>query len=126
MKDISYKIMVRISNDIEQWIKFFLNAVLATAKDGKETLKIIVSLRRQYEDKIVSLGRKVPVAKKLLLFLFSNPVVFINKLSEYLGIGFAAASRLIIDFQKLGLLKEITGLSRNRLFVLSKYITLFK
>jgi len=117
---------VRTSNYIEQWIKFFLNGVIDTAKNGKETLKTIVTLRKQYEGKIVSLGRKIPIAQKLLSFLFSNPVVSINQASEHLGIGFAAASRLIDDFQRLDLLKEITGLSRNRLFILSEYITLFK
>lgn len=115
--------MVRTSNDIE---RCFLNGVITTVKDGKETLKTIVSLRKQYEYKIVSLGRKIPIAQKLLFFLFSNPVVSVNQASEHLGIGFAATSRLIDDFRRLGLLKEITGLSRNGLFVLSEYITLFK
>ena len=53
-------------------------------------------------------------------------MISINQASEHLEIGFAAASRLIADFQRLGLLEEVTGLSRNRLFVLSEYITLFK
>ena len=118
--------IARTSNDLEQWIKFFLNGVVDTAKNGKETLKSIVGLCKQYEDKIVSLGRKIPIAQKLLLSLFSNPVISVNQASEHLEIGFAAASRLIADFQRLGLLREVTGLSRNRLFVLSEYITLFK
>ena len=111
---------------MEQWVKFFLTGVIDTAKNGKETLKTILILRKQYEDKIVSLGRKIPVAQKLLSFLFSSPVISINQASEHLEIGFAATSRLIANFQRLGLLKEVTGLSRNRLFVLSEYITLFK
>jgi Fic family protein len=118
--------IARTSNNMEQWIKFFLSGVIDTAKNGRETLKKIITLHKQYEGKIVSLGRKTPVAQKLLLFLFSNPVISVNQASEHLEIGFAAASRLITDFQRLGLLKEITGLSRNRLFVLSEYITLFK
>jgi len=63
--------MVRRTSEIEQWIKFFLTGVIDTAKNGKETLKSIVGLCKQYEDKIVSLGRKMPIAKKLLSSLFS-------------------------------------------------------
>lgn len=117
---------VRKSHDLDQWIKFFLNGVALTAKNGKETLEAIVKLRKVYENKIMTMGRKASLAQKLLLFLFSNPVVSIADASEYLGIGFSAAARLIADFQKFGFIKESTGLSRNRLFVLSEYISLFK
>jgi len=118
--------MVRASNDIGQWIKFFLTGVITTAKNGKETLETIVHLRKQYEEKIMTLGRKVKLAQKFLLFLFSHPVVSINQTAEHFGIGFAAASRMIADFQRLGLLNELTGFSRNRLFSLSEYLVLFK
>ena len=46
--------------------------------------------------------------------------------AKNLKIGFAATSRMFADFQRLGLLNEVTGHSRNRLFVLSEYLTLFK
>ena len=72
------------------------------------------------------LGRKAKPAQQLLLFLFSHPVVSINQASEQLEVNFAAGSRMIADFQRLGLLKEVTGLSRNRLFSLSEYLVLFK
>jgi len=118
--------VVRGSNDLDQWIKFFLSGVFVTAKDGKETLEAIVKLRKRYEAKIITLGRKAKTAQKFLLFLFSQPVVSINQTAEYLGIGFAAAGRIIVDFQRFGFLKEATGSLRNRLFVLSEYLTLFK
>ena len=118
--------VVRSSNNLDQWIKFFLTGVITTAKNGKETLEAIVKFHKRCEDNIISLGRKAKLAQKFLLFLFSCPIVSINQASEFLEIGFAAASRMIADFQKLGFLKELTGFSRNRLFVLSEYLSLFK
>lgn len=118
--------VVRSSNDLDQWIKFFLTGVMETAKNGKETLEAIVRLRKQYEDKIMAMGRKAKPAQQFLLFLFSHPVVSIGQTAEHLGVGFAAGSRMISDFQRLGFLKEVTGFSRNRLFSLSEYLALFK
>jgi Fic family protein len=106
--------------------KVFLSGVIETAKNEKDILGAIVKLRKQYGDKIITLGRKAKIAQKLLLFLFSHPVVSIGQTSEHLGVGFAAAGRLIADFQRYGFLKEVTGLSRNRLFALSGYLSLFK
>jgi Fic family protein len=118
--------VVRSSNDLDQWIKFFLSGVISTAKSGKETLEAIVKLRKRYEEKIITLGRKARTAQKFLLFLFSCPVISINQTAEYLNVGFAAGSRIVADFQRFGFLKEVTGFSRNRLFALSEYLGLFK
>ena len=118
--------VVRSSHDLDQWIKFFLSGVIATARNGKETLEAIVKMRKQYEEKIITLGRKAGTAQKFLLFLFSRPVISINQAAESLDIGYAASSRMIADFQLFGFLKELTGFSRNRLFALSDYLALFK
>lgn len=118
--------VVRSSSNLDQWIKFFLTGVTSTAKNSKETLQTIVKLRKQYEDKILGLGRKAKTAQKLLLYLFSNPFTSVNKATEHLDIGFSATLRLFTDFERLGLLKEVTGHTRNRLFALTEYLALFR
>ena len=118
--------IVRASNDLDQWIKFFLSGVIDTARNGKETLEAIVQLRKKYDEKIIAMGRKAKSAQKLLLFLFSHPIVSIGQVSEHLDLSFPAGGRLIADFQRVGFLNEMTGFSRNRLFALSEYLSLFK
>ena len=118
--------MVRASNDLDQWIRFFLSGVVETAKSGKETLEAIIKLKKRYETKIITMGRRAKSAQQLLLFLFSNPIVSIKRASQHLEIGVATTGRLINDFQSMGILKEVTGFSRNRLFALSEYIALYK
>ena len=118
--------VVRASNNLDQWIKFFLSGVIDTAKGGKETLEAIVKLRKRYDDKIITMGRKAKTAQKLLLFLFSHPIISVGQAAEHLDIGFAAAGRMIGDFQRVGFLNEVTGFTRNRLFSLSEYLFLFK
>ena len=118
--------MVRQNNNLEQWVKFFLNGVIETALRGKETFRSIIDLRQRYEQKIMTLGRKTKAGNSFLLQLFSEPIISAKKTAENLDIGFPAANRLISDFIQLGILKEITGYSRNRLFALSEYLDLFR
>jgi len=118
--------LARTSNNIEQWIKFFLSGVITTAKNGKETFEHIIKLRGEYEQTIMTFGRQAELGQKLLLYMFFKPIVNISQISKEFNIAFNTASSLIQHFSQAGMVKEITGLSRNRLFVLWNYLDLFK
>lgn len=118
--------MVRKDNDIEQWLKFFLSGVITTAKDGRKTFEEIIKLRRDYEKEIMMFGRQTELGHNLLLFMFSKPIVSVKNVQQELKIAFNTANSLINKFLQAGLLKEITGFSRNRLFTLWKYLDLFR
>lgn len=119
--------LVRTSNNIEHWIKFFLVGVIETSKKWKNVLQNIINLRKKYEEWI-EWGiwiKKQTLSKKFLLNLFSSPVVSIRGTEKKLLITFPTASALIEDFVRIGLLKEKTGMSRDRIFELTEYINLF-
>ena len=118
--------LARTSNNIEQWIKFFLSGVITTAKNGKETFEQIIKLRGEYEQTIMTFGRRAELGQRLLLYMFSKPIVNISQISKELNIAFNTANSIIQQFSQTGIVKEITDLSRNRLFVLWNYLDLFK
>ncbi len=117
---------VRTRNDLDQWIIFFLSAVTETAKKSKNTFERIIDLRKRYEKQIMELGRRAPQAHALLLQLFSNPAINTIGVAEKLNISISAANTLINQLAKIGILKETTGFSRNRMFVLDEYLNLFR
>lgn len=118
--------LVRMSNDIEHWIKFFLIGVAETAKNGKLTFEKIIALRRQSEQKIISLGKRAKIGQELLRHLYSQPILNTKQIAEKLQITHPSAGTLVNQFENIGILKEITGFKRNRLFVFFEYLKLFE
>jgi len=117
--------VVRTSNDIEHWLKFFLTGVAETAAGSKQTFEAIVALRQRCEEQILQLGKRAPKGQALLRELYSQPVMSANDIANKLGITHQSASSLIRSFEEMGILREITGRKKDRLFVFSEYLSLF-
>jgi Fic family protein len=116
---------VRASNDIEHWIKFFLTGVSETAAGSKQTFERIVELRHRCEEKILQLGKRAPKGQALLRQLYSQPIMSANEIAARLGITHQSASSLIRSFEEMGILREVTGRKKDRLFTFSEYLGLF-
>jgi len=117
---------VRTHNDLTQWLKYFLEGVRSTSENSIQTFKSIIKLRSEAEHKIMSLGKKQVLAKSFLQFLYSKPIADAGDVAEALEINVSTAFRLIDDFIKLNILKEVTGFKRNRIFAFDDYIKLFR
>jgi Fic family protein len=117
---------VREKNDLLQWCKFFLVGIIETAKDGIHTFDRILHLRSETEEKIQSLGSRAKNGIAVLHHLFQRPLVDAAKASEITGLSLPSSYKLIDDLEKMGILKEITGAKRDRLYVFEEYLDLFR
>jgi Fic family protein len=129
-KAAHYDALERVRNhgEYEQWIQFFLEATLQTARDAKETLQNIVVLRESYLMRINNSplsNTRQKNALELLKLLFARPVVSIKQVSKDLGRSIQTTSDLIDELESLGMLREMTGDAKNRKYVLGEYFDLF-
>ncbi len=110
-----------------RWVKFFLSGVIDTCEKSSQTLKDIIELKKECEEKrIYQLGKKVKTAKVLLDYLYQQPIVDAEEVAKVTGLSLVSSYKLIDDFISLSLLKELTGAKRNRLFVFEEYFSIFK
>jgi Fic family protein len=116
---------VRMSNDMIHWVRFFLQGVAETATKGRDVFQKILVLRTDAEHKILSLGRRVPNARQALNLLYRKPMLSAGDLESAMGISQPTANALLRDLIRLGLLREITGAARHRLYVFETYLELF-
>lgn len=117
--------LVRERNDLDQWLVFFLTAVIETAGKGVEVFTRIIALREEFDGRIAALGRRAKHARVLMPGLFSSPVITVSQASERLKVSTSTANTLINQMEQAGILREATGHSRNRIFLLHEYLELF-
>ncbi|HOF99453.1 MAG: Fic family protein [Paludibacteraceae bacterium] len=117
---------VRTKNDMLQWIKYFLVGIEQSAAKAVETLSNILKLKESIEKEINSnFGRRSNSAHTLVHFLFKDPVISIDKAAKECNLSFKAANDLVALMQKFNYLKELTGQSRNRIFIFEPYLKIF-
>lgn len=117
---------VREKNDLSQWFKFFLIGIIETAKSGITTFDNILQLQKMSEERIQRLGTRTGNAQKVLNALYQRPIIDSGSIGALTGLSAASAYKLTADLERLGVLNEITGSKRGKLYVFEEYLNLFK
>lgn len=116
---------VRDQGDWEGWLSFFLGGVRDVSREAADTARSVQQLRERHRDLV---GREVTgTATGLLLLdnLFMQPMLNVNRAADVIGRTYPVANELVATFQRLGLLEEVTGRKRNRVYAYSPYLELF-
>ncbi|MDT8429880.1 MAG: Fic family protein, partial [Pseudomonadales bacterium] len=117
---------VRTRNDMQQWLKYFLVGVAETATQASNTLSRILQLKTSTEKVIGDhFGRRAPAAYLLLNHLFREPVISVDAAAKVLKTTYRPANTLVALMQEHKILREITGQTRNRLFIFDPYLRIF-
>lgn len=119
---------VRTTNNMLAWLRFFLIGVSETASRSIQVFRDVIALKEQIErEKLPRLHvRKQDNAMQVMRYLYGQPIVTINGISDMLNIRHNTAAALIKDFEGMEILTEISGSKRNRLYIFAPYIHIFK
>ena len=117
---------VREKNDVLQWCKFFLVGVIETAQSSTATFDHILKLQKQVETQLQTLGSRTANAQKVMYYLYQHPMLDAAKVGEVADVSPASAYKIIADLEQFGILKEITGGKRGKMYVFAAYLKLFQ
>lgn len=115
----------RTDDDIEGWIKFFLEGVVEISDSAVDTIRKIISLSEKDKIMLIQSGRRNEKGIKLLTYLYSSPFVTYGKVEKIVNVKGPNAIALVKKFVQLGILKEVSGRKRNKTFAYQNYIDLF-
>ncbi|MEN8251017.1 MAG: Fic family protein [Bacteroidota bacterium] len=114
---------VRFTGDWEAWLLFFVDAVAETANQAVRTAKQLNELRQKDKARLTDLGRQSGSASQIIDALFEHPVASISKLIEFTGLTAATLGKVLDALEhQLGMVKEVTGQKRNRIYTYTAYI----
>lgn len=116
---------VRTHNDIAQWFKFFLSGVIETAKEGIKTFDGIMQLQRSMDDRLKSLGHRASDALKVIQHMYARPIIDASTVASIIEKSLVSAYKLIGELEKVGIIKEMTGAQRYRIYLFEEYMLLF-
>ncbi|HIP07182.1 MAG TPA: Fic family protein [Mariprofundaceae bacterium] len=124
---IDHLMAVRDGNHIKAWLIFFLYGVRETAQSSIQVFKDVLKLKERLDSEILPhfSTRRQKNAQTLMKKLYKQPMVNIKTVSELLNIPANTASILVNDFVKYGVLEEMTGRPRSRVFMFKEYIMIF-
>jgi len=118
---------VRESNDMKQWLIFFLYGVVETAKNSIQVFRDVLDLKEKLEREALPhfSTRRQENVQALMTHLYQYPMVTIKDVAELLSTTTNTASSLVSDLVKYNVLEVLAGKQRNRIFWFSEYILIF-
>jgi Fic family protein len=100
----------------EAWLVFFLDGVHNQAEDASRRINLLSKLRLEYQKLFVN-DRSREKLVRLVDYLISTPITSISQAQCFLYMGsYTTIQRNIEKLEALGIVQEITGQARNRIY----------
>ncbi len=115
---------VRAKGDWETWLAFFLTGVRDTADQAAAAARRILSVFEEHRRMIDTLGRPAASVLRVFEHMQRNPIISIPAAAGSIGISAPTVAKSLEHMQRLGMLREITGRQRHRLFVYDAYLAI--
>ncbi len=113
---------VRLSGDWEAWLDFFADAVIHTATQAVNTARQLMQLSADDGKKINSLKRISGSAHLVHRAMLERPMASPGWIKERTQLSPATVNACLRELEQLGIVKEVTGQKRNRLYSYVEYI----
>lgn len=119
-----YELLMKVRTDgaWEEWIKYFLIGISDTSVEAANSAREIIQLK----DKLIAELYKNSIASiyavRLIDLLFKTPLISTKEIIDKLKISKEAANELVKKFEKIDILKEITGKQRYKKYSFKQYI----
>jgi Fic family protein len=113
---------VRTDGGWEEWLRFFLAGVMETAEQATGAAKSILGLFEKDRARIEKLGRPAGSALRVHEYLQKRPLTSVPAAAKKLGLTEPTIRASLAHLTRLGIVNEMTGRQRNRLFVYRRYL----
>jgi Fic family protein len=126
-RDEYYKRLLDVSQNgaWREWISFFLRGIVEQANRASKLTEDLLALQLRYRERIGN--KRVPqAALKLIEQVFYNPVVSVSNLASAWNMSFPTVQKGVDHLVKRGILHEVTGRPRHRLYVATELYELIR
>jgi Fic family protein len=117
---------IRTHGEWEEWLRFFLDGVVEVSASATETTRRIVHLVEEDRRKVMGLARAAGSALRVHELVTRGIVFTVPEAARAVGVSEVTAGKAARHLEQLGIVREITGRSRNRLFVYYEYLRLLQ
>ena len=118
--------LVRREGDWEKWLFFFLDGVRMVSERAVATAHELRALFGSDRGRIETTGRRAGSALRVYEILKARPIISLSSACGKTGLSFPAASKAMELLGELGIVREITGKRRNRIFVYQNYLAVLE
>ena len=112
-----YDLLLRVSRqgDWEAWLIFFLQGVAVQSRDALRRIRRLEQLRREFRSRLETTRAPARLLKVVDL-LFRRPILQNRDVTAALDVNFSTAQRYIDRLVETGILREMSGQTRNRVY----------
>jgi hypothetical protein len=113
---------MRTDGDWEGWVSFFLEGVAAASEDAERSIIDVASLINADRKRLLESPKAGPISYRLFELLPMMPRFSVEHVRQRLDTTFPTASAAVKLLEDLGILAELTGQKKNRVYSYQAYV----